>query len=84
MVYSSAGSPFFGRLLKLPTFLVVYGVSIFTGQLVARLYWTYKRCFSAAKHATLNTYLQYKTYSNSAEKYKYYACFRDVRPNLVQ
>ena len=63
----------FSRLGRLPTKLLIYSVSIFTGQLCARLYWTYKRAFNAAKQATLNTYIGYKVYSAEAgQAYPYF------------
>ena len=60
-------SPLVNRLVRLPANVIIYSISILAGQFVAnRLYWVYKRSFTAAKQATLNTYLSYKTYQNSA------------------
>lgn len=64
-----------------PAKLVIYGASIFIGQLMARWYWVYKRSFNATSKAVLNTYLLHKIYSN--EQYKEYPAFDEVRPKLV-
>ena len=65
--------PILGRIGRLPPKVLIYGVSIFTGQLLARMYWTYKRAFNAAKQATFNTYIYYQVYSAPSNKaYPYF------------
>ena len=81
---TKSSNPIINRLVRLPTKLLIYGTSIFIGQLLARLYWTYKRCYNATGTATLNTYLAYKTYQNNHEQYPYYQAFEEVRPKLVR
>ena len=84
IMFQLVSNPIMSRVARVPIKFLVYGFSVFMGQLAARFYWVYKRSFCAAKFATLNTYLQWKTYQNSANKYPYFAAFREVRPNLVQ
>ena len=79
-----SSNPIINRVARLPLNLLVYGTSIIVGQIAARWYWVYKRGFCAAKHATLNTYLMYKTYQNLPKKYPYFQAFREIRPKLVQ
>ena len=55
-------NPLINKLVRFPATIVIYSISIATGQFLARLYWVYKRSFTASKQATLNTYLQYRTY----------------------
>ena len=80
---TKSANPLLNKLVRLPTKLLVYGTSIFAGQCVARLYWTYKRSYNASQQATLNAYLAYKHYSNSKERYPYTSVFEEVRPKLV-
>ena len=72
---TKSSNPILNRLVRLPTKILVYGTSILAGQVLARLYWTYKRCYNAAGSATLNTYLAYKTYENGKERYPYMQAF---------
>ena len=80
---TKSSNPFLNRLVRLPTKFLVYGTSIFLGQCLARLYWTYKRSYNASRQATLNAYLAYKHYSPNKERYPYTAAFEEVRPKLV-
>ena len=45
---TKSSNPIINRLVRIPTKILVYGTSIFLGQVLAQLYWTYKRCYSAA------------------------------------
>jgi len=55
-------NPFVNLVVRVPSKFLIYGVSIFAGQFLARLYWFYKKSFNAAKNATFYTYLAYKIY----------------------
>ena len=70
-------------LVRVPSKALIYGTSIFIGQLMARLYWFYKRSFNASKQATLNTYINYYEYGDPYMPYPYVEAFQEVRPNLV-
>jgi len=79
---SKSANPYVNFLLRVPAKVLVYGVSIFVGQLLARWYWVYKRSFNATKNATLNTYMYLKIYSNEGP-FREAAAFDDIRPKLV-
>lgn len=53
---STSKNPIVNLMIRLPAKMLIYGVSIVIGQLLARWYWVYKRSFNATKQATLNTY----------------------------
>ena len=80
---TKSSNPLVNFLVRVPSKMIIYGTSIFVGQVLARLYWVYKRSFNASKQATLNTYLNYRIYSNTATRYPYIGAFLEVRPNLV-
>ena len=69
-------------MVRLPSKVLIYGTSILIGQMVARMYWFYKRSFNATKQATVNTYLAYKVYSNG-KKYPHFLAFQEIRPKLI-
>jgi hypothetical protein len=79
---SRSASPFVNLLIRVPAKLLIYGASIFLGQVLARWYWLYKRSFNATKNATLNTYVFMKIYGNEGP-YKEGPAFDDIRPKLV-
>ena len=72
---TKSSNPLLNRLVRIPTKLLVYGTSILAGQVVGRLYWTYKRCYNASSQATFQSYLIYKTYADDKERYPYMQAF---------
>ncbi|CDW79178.1 UNKNOWN [Stylonychia lemnae] len=79
---SKSKNPYLNALIRIPSKLLIYGASIFIGQLLARQYWIYKRSFNAMKKAVLDTYVNLKIYSND-EEYKESYAFDEIRPKLV-
>ena len=55
-------NPFVNFLVRVPSKVIIYGTSIFIGQVLARLYWVYKRSLNASKQATYNTYFNSRIY----------------------
>ena len=60
---TKSANPIVNMLVRLPSKFIIYGTSIFVGQLLARWYWVYKRSFNAAKQATANTFVNHRIYS---------------------
>ena len=79
---TKSSNPYLNKVVKIPAKLMIYGASIFVGQLLARWYWVYKRSFNATKLATLNTYYFTKIYSNTGP-FKQAPAFDEIRPKLV-
>ena len=79
---TKSSNPYINLLVRLPGKLLIYGTSIFIGQLMARWYWVYKRSINATKQATLNTYYYLRVYSNEGP-FKEAPVFDEVRPKLV-
>ena len=46
---SRSSNPYINMLVRVPGKILIYGTSIFIGQLLARWYWVYKRSFNATK-----------------------------------
>ena len=79
---TKSSNPYINLLVRLPGKLLLYGTSIFIGQLLARWYWVYKRSINATKQSTLNTYYYMRVYSNEGP-FKEAPVFDEVRPKLV-
>ena len=80
---TKSANPILNFLLRMPAKVLIYGSSILLGQVLARLYWVYKRSFNASKQATLNTYINYHVCADPMRPYPYIEAFQEVRPNLV-
>ena len=68
-------------MIRIPSKILIYGGSIFLGQLFARWYWVYKRSMNAMRKSVLDTYVNLKIYDNV--KYDESFAFEELRPKLV-
>ena len=79
---SKSSNAYVNMLVRVPGKLLVYGASIFIGQLIARWYWIYKRSINATKQSTINTYYYLRVYGNQGP-FMEAPVFDEVRPKLV-